>query len=132
MSGTKKEEIPIGMMRSIYDVVSRPENYPLLIHCNHGKHRTGCVVGVLRLTNQWTLKRIIDEYTSFAEPKVRETDIRYLSEFKLASLSCQSRDVGLPGTINRFYRFVIAVAFLFFALSSLGKFRVQEPRPKSS
>ncbi|KAI0436903.1 tyrosine phosphatase family-domain-containing protein [Xylaria telfairii] len=126
MSGTKKEDIPIHMMRSIYDVVSRPENYPLLIHCNHGKHRTGCVVGVFRLTNQWTLNNIIDEYTSFAEPKVRETDIKYLSEFKLASLSCQPRDVGLPGTINRFYRFVIAVAFLLIVLSSLGKFRVQE------
>ncbi|KAI8955812.1 tyrosine phosphatase family-domain-containing protein [Xylaria longipes] len=94
MSGTKKEEIPIEMMRSIQAVVSRPENYPLLIHCNHGKHRTGCVVGVLRKANQWNVKRIIDEYTSFAEPKVRETDIKYLSEFKLASLLCQPRDAS--------------------------------------
>ncbi|KAI0862493.1 tyrosine phosphatase family-domain-containing protein [Xylaria cubensis] len=135
MSGTKKMEIPIGMMRSIHAVVSRPENYPLLIHCNHGKHRTGCVVGVLRKANQWSLKRIIDEYTSFAEPKVRETDIKYLSEFKLASLLCQPRDVvslSTLSTTNRFYRLVVAAVLIFLAMSSLGKFRVPESRPEPS
>ncbi len=58
MAGTKKEDIPIEMMRSIYAVVSDRENYPLLIHCNHGRHRTGCVVGVLRKSSQWNMKRI--------------------------------------------------------------------------
>jgi tyrosine-protein phosphatase SIW14 len=37
MQGTKKVEIPEAVMRSIMKVVLDDSNYPLLIHCNHGK-----------------------------------------------------------------------------------------------
>ncbi|KAI0539379.1 tyrosine phosphatase family-domain-containing protein [Xylaria digitata] len=126
MAGTKKEDIPIEMMSAIYAVVSNRENYPLLIHCNHGRHRTGCVVGVLRKSSQWDLKRIIDEYTTFAEPKVREVDLKYLTELDFTSLLRQSQSVASPGTISRFYRFAVVVILALFALYPLSKFKVQE------
>ncbi|KAI3327938.1 tyrosine phosphatase family-domain-containing protein [Xylariaceae sp. AK1471] len=130
MAGTKKEDIPIELMRDIQAVVSKRENYPLLIHCNHGKHRTGCVVGVFRKSNKWDTKRIIDEYTSFAAPKVRETDLKYLTEFELTSLLLQPRPPILPGTLGRFCRFIVVVTLALFAFYPLGKLRIQEPHPK--
>ncbi|GAW13132.1 hypothetical protein ANO14919_025100 [Xylariales sp. No.14919] len=130
MVGTKKEDIPIEMMRSIYAVVSNHDNYPLLIHCNQGRHRTGCVVGVLRKSSQWNVKRIIDEYTTFAEPKVREVDLKYLAGFELASLWYQPQAVASLGTVRRFYKFVIVVFLALLTFYPLSKFNVQEPRPR--
>lgn len=37
MVGTKKQAIPLETMAAIMDVVADQTNYPLLIHCNHGK-----------------------------------------------------------------------------------------------
>jgi len=37
MQGTKKVEIPQAIMHSIMEIVLDVENYPLLMHCNHGK-----------------------------------------------------------------------------------------------
>ncbi|KAI1825436.1 tyrosine phosphatase family-domain-containing protein [Xylaria intraflava] len=128
MAGTKKEAISIELMRSIYAVVSQRENYPLLIHCNHGKHRTGCVVGVLRLSNQWDMKRTLDEYTAFAEPKVRETDLKYLTQFELTSLLHQPQPMAaaVSSVYSRFGRFLAVVVFTILALFPLTKLKIQE------
>ena len=65
-------EIPplaiVEALRHILDV----RNHPLLIHCNKGKHRTGCVVGCLRKTLQWSMTSVFDEYRRFAGTKVCE------------------------------------------------------------
>jgi len=37
MKGTKKEAIPVRVMKSILRLVLDRQNHPLLIHCNHGK-----------------------------------------------------------------------------------------------
>lgn len=37
MQGTKKVKIPEAIMHSIMKVALDQENYPILIHCNHGK-----------------------------------------------------------------------------------------------
>lgn len=37
MQGTKKVEIPEVIMRDIMTVALDDSNYPILIHCNHGK-----------------------------------------------------------------------------------------------
>ncbi|KAI0517260.1 tyrosine phosphatase family-domain-containing protein [Xylaria bambusicola] len=131
MAGTKKEDIPIELMRSIHAVVSDRANYPLLIHCNQGRHRTGCVVGVLRKSSQWNMKHILNEYATFAEPKVREVDIKYLAEFELTNLLCPSQSAAAPTTVGRFYGFIIVTLLTLFAFYPLSKFKVQEPRPKN-
>ncbi|KAK3937344.1 tyrosine phosphatase family-domain-containing protein [Diplogelasinospora grovesii] len=87
MKGTKKEEIPIKTMKAILRLVLDQQNHPLLIHCNHGKHRTGCVVGVVRKVSGWDVSSIVDEYKSYAQPKIRECDIKYITGFQLSSLS---------------------------------------------
>ena len=37
MKGTKRIDISKAIMRSIMKIVLDDSNYPLLIHCNHGK-----------------------------------------------------------------------------------------------
>ena len=37
MQGTKKVEIPGAIMHAIMKVILDDSNYPVLIHCNHGK-----------------------------------------------------------------------------------------------
>ncbi|RFU81993.1 tyrosine phosphatase [Trichoderma arundinaceum] len=90
MKGTKKEPIPSGTMSSILDVVLDHRNYPLLLHCNHGKHRTGCVVAVVRKMSGWTLDRVVDEYKTYATPKIRECDVDYITSFQSSSLDLVS------------------------------------------
>ncbi|CAG8788194.1 13776_t:CDS:2, partial [Dentiscutata erythropus] len=42
----------------------------VLIHCNKGKHRIGCLVGCLRKLQKWSLTSIFHEYRRFAVTKV--------------------------------------------------------------
>ncbi|KAF4964553.1 hypothetical protein FSARC_7548 [Fusarium sarcochroum] len=86
MKGTKKEAIPLNTMKAILSIVLDKSNYPLLIHCNHGKHRTGCVAGVVRKVTGWDAESVVAEYKSYAEPKARECDVTYLDEFQVSSL----------------------------------------------
>jgi tyrosine-protein phosphatase SIW14 len=92
MKGTKKEAIPDVIMKDILSHILDRRNYPLMLHCNHGKHRTGCVVGVMRKLAGWDVGRTVDEYRSFAEPKIREVDVAYISAFEASSLGL----VGKP------------------------------------
>ncbi|KAK3360895.1 tyrosine phosphatase family-domain-containing protein [Lasiosphaeria ovina] len=87
MKGTKKEEIPIATMKTILGLVLGRENHPLLVHCNHGRHRTGCVVGVIRKASGWDLTEVLDEYKQYAEPKIRECDVTYITRFEPAALT---------------------------------------------
>lgn len=86
MKGTKKESIPIQTMKSILEVVLDRRNHPLLIHCNQGKHRTGCVVAVVRKVAGWNASSVLDEYRAFAEPKIRESDVEYIRNFEISAL----------------------------------------------
>ncbi|KIL86545.1 hypothetical protein FAVG1_10375 [Fusarium avenaceum] len=90
MKGTKKEAIPLSTMKAILSIVLDKSNYPLLIHCNHGKHRTGCVVGIVRKVAGWDAESVVAEYKSYAEPKAREVDVTYLDDFQISSLVISS------------------------------------------
>ncbi|CAJ0832968.1 11998_t:CDS:2 [Entrophospora sp. SA101] len=41
----------------------------VLIHCNKGKHRIGCLIGCLRKLQKWSMTSIFDEYKRFAGTK---------------------------------------------------------------
>lgn len=56
-------------------------NHPILVHCNKGKHRTGCLVGCLRKMQQWSLTAIFEEYRRFASPKPRAMDQEFIELF---------------------------------------------------
>lgn len=115
MKGTKKEAIPLKTMKSILSVVLNKENYPLMLHCNHGKHRTGCVVGVIRKLAGWETSNALDEYKTYAEPKARECDLDYISAFQISTLRLSKEDhmVHSPVHVRTFFR---ALLFSFLVL----------------
>ena len=84
MKGTKKETIPEQTMASIIHVLQEKHHWPIMLHCNHGKHRTGCVIAAMRKIYGWSHRNVIDEYTSYAAPKIRECDIEYINSFQAA------------------------------------------------
>ncbi|KAL5629530.1 hypothetical protein BROUX41_001136 [Berkeleyomyces rouxiae] len=87
MEGTKKKAIPAETMAAIMDIVCDERNQPVLVHCNHGKHRTGCVIGVLRHLSGWSVNDILTEYKLYAGEKARDCDLDYLASFDVRSLS---------------------------------------------
>ncbi|KAI9176169.1 tyrosine-protein phosphatase required for protection against superoxide stress (By similarity) [Blastocladiella emersonii ATCC 22665] len=63
------------------EVVLNPRNYPLIIMCNLGRHRTGTVVGCLRKLQRWNLTSIFEEYRRYAGPKVRLLNEQFIELF---------------------------------------------------
>ena len=53
------------------ELMLEPRNYPLMVMCNLGRHRTGTVVGCVRKLLRWNLTSIFEEYRRYAGPKVR-------------------------------------------------------------
>ncbi|KAB5582415.1 tyrosine phosphatase family-domain-containing protein [Coniochaeta sp. 2T2.1] len=105
MEGTKKATIPIQTMSAILRLALNPRNYPLLIHCNRGRHRTGCVVAALRKLHGWHLDAVLDEYRAFAEPKIRECDVEYITAFDTMQLAnLWSPESTFPHRFRRYYR----------------------------
>ena len=114
MRGTKKERIPDKTMKSILQLVLNQKNHPLLIHCNHGKHRTGCVVAVVRILTGWDLGHVITEYKTYAEPKVRECDIEYITGFRPSSISnLFAKDTNAQLRFRRATVFALVVLLLW-------------------
>ncbi|SCV05384.1 LANO_0H06304g1_1 [Lachancea nothofagi CBS 11611] len=83
MSGNKEPfvNIPSDLLTSALEVAINPENHPILIHCNRGKHRTGCLVGCIRRLQNWSLTMIFDEYRRFAFPKARALDQQFIEMY---------------------------------------------------
>ncbi|KAM0751613.1 protein-tyrosine phosphatase [Meredithblackwellia eburnea MCA 4105] len=71
------DEKIVAALAVIFDV----RNHPILIHCNKGKHRTGCLVGCLRKAQQWSHAAIFDEYRRYSFPKSRSIDQQYIEAF---------------------------------------------------
>jgi tyrosine-protein phosphatase SIW14 len=79
-------EVDAGVQRFL-DIVRDPKNYPILIHCFGGVHRTGAYTAIYRMEMEgWSNERAIAEmkahgYTTFEE----EADIHgYLTQYKPA------------------------------------------------
>lgn len=75
-------DIPEPVIRDALQVLLDVRHHPLLIHCNKGKHRTGCLVGCLRKVQRWSLTSIFDEYRRFAGNKVRILDQQFIELFQ--------------------------------------------------
>ncbi|CAN3354722.1 inositol diphosphatase Siw14p [Diutina catenulata] len=95
MSGNKEPFVIISadLITEAAKIVLNPANHPILIHCNRGKHRTGCLVGVIRRLQQWSLSLIFDEYRKFAAPKERSMDQQFIELYSDAALQeyCESQ-----------------------------------------
>ncbi|ORY83114.1 hypothetical protein BCR37DRAFT_379087 [Protomyces lactucae-debilis] len=60
-------------------------NHPLLIHCNHGKHRAGIVVACTHISHRWHRSRALADHARFSHPKERKADISFINEFIAAA-----------------------------------------------
>ncbi|CCF59731.1 hypothetical protein KAFR_0H03210 [Kazachstania africana CBS 2517] len=83
MSGNKEPfvNIPSNLLTKALEITINPENHPILIHCNRGKHRTGCLIGCIRKLQMWSLTMIFDEYRRFAFPKARALDQQFIEMY---------------------------------------------------
>ncbi|RKF66873.1 putative tyrosine-protein phosphatase C17A3.03c [Golovinomyces cichoracearum] len=106
MIGTKKVEISEAMMKNIISIALDQSRYPILIHCNHGRHRTGCAVAAVRYVKGWELKNTLREYHDFAAPKARECDINYITNLQGSTLRSalrqRSKDVPRTSLLSKF------------------------------
>ncbi|ORY90881.1 protein-tyrosine phosphatase, partial [Leucosporidium creatinivorum] len=76
-------QIPDDKIVAALAVILDVRNHPMLIHCNKGKHRTGCLVGCLRKVQQWSLTAIFDEYRRYSFPKSRSMDQQFIEAFDM-------------------------------------------------
>ena len=67
-----------------------PTNHPILIHCNKGKHRTGCIIGCLRKMQGWSLTPILSEYRLHAGAKARSWDQQFIESFDEAQIETRN------------------------------------------
>jgi len=79
------------MLQALGVVLDR-KNYPLLIHCNKGKHRTGCVVGCFRKVLGDSMDSILNEYHTYAGKKARKLDEEFISGFDERALTWLARE----------------------------------------
>jgi tyrosine-protein phosphatase SIW14 len=83
MEGNKEpfRSMPPLKAAAALQAVLDPRHHPILIHCNEGKHRTGCLVGLVRRARGWALSSILDEYMHYAQAKGRIVDQRFIELF---------------------------------------------------
>ncbi|EME84460.1 uncharacterized protein MYCFIDRAFT_163273 [Pseudocercospora fijiensis CIRAD86] len=58
-----------------------PSHRPVYVHCNQGRHRTGCFVACLRKIEGWPIEDVLAEYDTYASPKPRDGDIAFIKQF---------------------------------------------------
>ena len=81
----------------ILSLMLAKENHPMLIHCNKGKHRTGCVTACFRKVTGWTLEASLEEYEKYSKPKDRPLDKKFIAHFESAFLKSVALDRGFVG-----------------------------------
>ncbi|CAI5758991.1 unnamed protein product [Candida verbasci] len=52
-------------IRKALQIIVQKKNYPILISCGMGRHRTGTVIGCLRRLQGWNLASVSEEYRRF-------------------------------------------------------------------
>jgi len=74
-------DVPENKIRLAVEMLLDTRNHPVLVHCNKGKHRTGCLIGSLRKACGWSLCSILEEYIRFSAPKARFMDQQFIELF---------------------------------------------------
>jgi len=83
--------IPNESIVQVMQILLNKENLPLLIHCNKGKHRTGCMIACYRTIQamttfypykDWNSSQVLEEYHQYAGDKSRLRDIAFIIDFE--------------------------------------------------
>ncbi|KAI3844948.1 hypothetical protein MKX03_032952 [Papaver bracteatum] len=73
----KKDMITEGLK-----VLLDERNHPVLIHCRHGNHRTGIVIGCYRkLKQNWCWPCVLEEYKRLSGETARQSDMKFIKNF---------------------------------------------------
>ena len=81
------------MSRALRLIMDRT-NHPILIHCNKGKHRTGCTVACFKRIIGYELDAIVDDYHTYAGVKARFLDEVFFEGFDLNNVMWMARHEG--------------------------------------
>jgi tyrosine-protein phosphatase SIW14 len=81
------------MSRALRLIMDRT-NHPILIHCNKGKHRTGCTVACFRRIIGNDMSSIVDDYHTYAGAKARFMDEVFFEGFDLNNVMWMARQEG--------------------------------------
>ncbi len=73
-------------IRRALKLLMRPELWPVLLHCDGGRHRTGIVTAALRHAQGWTLEDALAEYDRYARPTSRTSDRETIARYFAAPL----------------------------------------------
>eukprot|EP00742_Colponemidia_sp_Colp-10_P003739 GILJ01003979.1.p1 GENE.GILJ01003979.1~~GILJ01003979.1.p1 ORF type:complete len:178 (+),score=14.13 GILJ01003979.1:74-535(+) len=66
---------------SALDLILDSSQYPIMVMCHLGRHRTGTVIGCLRKVQRWNLTSIFEEYRRYAGSKVRLLNEQFIELF---------------------------------------------------
>ncbi|KAJ2559674.1 tyrosine-protein phosphatase siw14 [Coemansia sp. RSA 1933] len=75
-------EMDHALVAQILADVLDTRNHPVLLHCNRGIRRVGCLVGCIRKLQGWAMTAIFDEYQRFSGTKIRVADQEFIEVFK--------------------------------------------------
>jgi protein tyrosine/serine phosphatase len=81
----------------VIKLILDPTNHPILVHCNKGKHRTGCVTACFRKVTGWSLEACLAEYDKYSKPKSRELDKVFIARFDASVLKPLALERGFVG-----------------------------------
>ncbi|KAH8730080.1 tyrosine phosphatase family-domain-containing protein [Phaeosphaeriaceae sp. PMI808] len=81
------------MSRALRLIMDRT-NHPILIHCNKGKHRTGCTVACFRRIIGYEMDTIVEDYHTYAGVKARFMDEVFFEGFDLNNVMWMARQEG--------------------------------------
>jgi len=74
--------------------VINSSNYPLLVSCGMGRHRTGTVIGCLRRLQGWNLASALEEYRRFTgSRRSRVVNELHIEAFQRESVTLPPRDL---------------------------------------
>ena len=76
-------------------------NYPIYVHCNQGKHRTGCVIACLRIVQGWTVDEAIKEYNVYAGEKSRPGDCALIKTFDRSVVYEYAKNSGMLDGLSK-------------------------------
>ncbi|EDU46959.1 Protein tyrosine serine phosphatase [Pyrenophora tritici-repentis] len=81
------------MSRALRLIMDRA-NHPILVHCNKGKHRTGCTIACFRRVLGVDPETVREEYHTYAGPKARFLDEVFFENFDLNLVMWIARQEG--------------------------------------
>ncbi|PGH22956.1 hypothetical protein AJ80_03005 [Polytolypa hystricis UAMH7299] len=85
---------PQSTVDRVLKILLNPSNHPLVVHCNKGRHRTGCIMACFRRIQGWSLPAAIAEYVKHATPKTRVLDRNFIENYDPTVLADVADKVG--------------------------------------